>query len=341
MRKVVTIFVLLFVLIAALPVVPAFGQEEGDVTGAEESAWLEALNNLDSYRYLINMTAEGAMAEEMGGMGNFGLEGAYTRDPEATHLIMTTLEEASAVEEMPCGKARCEYIVIGNEGWFYDEEADTWTYDTTAPMATSFIGPAFFLGIFLEIWPTDLAPEKEHEDLDGVDTSYYRWTPAAEELEEMALGAEGEVIEVVIELWIATDLNYSARALMTISGTDAQGREGKATIQIDVFDVNTDITIELPEGAEAAPSLPDIPTMPDATNIMPMGGMVIYETASSVEEVVDFYRQEMLAQGWTEDEETAFVTEDMAALSFTKDSQTTSILVSVAEGQTQVMIMTE
>ncbi len=343
MRKIATIFVLLFVLIAALPVAPAFGQEEGDVTGAELSPWLEALNNLDSYRYLITITAEGALAEDMGGMGNFGLEGAYTRDPEATHLVMTTPEEAAAAEEMPCGKARCEYIVVGEEGWLYDEEADTWTYDTTAPMVAGFIGPAFFLGIFLEVWPTDLAPAKEHEDLDGVDTSYYRWTPAAEELEGMGLGTEeeGEVIEVVIELWIATDLNYPARALMTISGTDAQGREGKATIQIDAFDVNTDITIELPEGAEAAPSLPDVPTMPDATNIMPMGGMVIYETASSVEEVVDFYRQEMPAQGWTEDEESAFVTEDMAALSFAKDSQQASILVSVEEGQTQVMIMTE
>ncbi len=226
---------------------------EGDVTGGEESPWLEALDKLDSYRYRVSITSEGALAEEMGAMGNFSLEGAYTRDPEAAHVVMAVPEDAIDVEDTPCGKARCEYIVVGDQGWLYDAEADTWVSDPTAPMAAGFISPALFLEMFLEAWPTDLAPEKEHEDLNGVDTSYYRWTLTPEELEEMGLDEEGETTQVAIELWIATDLNYPARTLMTVSVTDDQGSEGKATVPVDIFDVNTDITIEPPEGAQGTP----------------------------------------------------------------------------------------
>ncbi len=350
MRKIATIIIVLSILLTALPAMPVFGQEEelpeatptmpteGQVEEVERNPWLEALDELDSYRYLLSITAEGALAEEMDGMANFSLEGAYTHDPQAIHLVMTVPEDTVAPEDMPCGKTRCEYIVVGEQGWLYDDEAETWTYDTTAPMIAGFIAPAFFLEMFLGAWPSDLAPEKEHGDLEGVDTSYYRWTPTPEELIEMELGEEGEVVDITVEVWIAADLNYPARALITIFGPEDQG---KATIQIDVFDANTDIAIEPPEGAEAAPSSTELPTMPDAENVMPMGGMVIYETASSIEEVVDFYRQEMPAQGWSEDEESAFVAEDMVSLTFTKDSQEASILVSVEEGKTQVMIMTE
>ncbi|MFB0546622.1 MAG: hypothetical protein ACETWB_06910 [Anaerolineae bacterium] len=81
--------------------------------------------------------------------------------------------------------------------------------------------------------------------------------------------------------------------------------------------------------------------MPDAKITSTLDGMVIYETASSVKEVVDFYRKEMPAQGWTEDEESAFVMEDTATLTFTKGSQQATVFVSVEEGKTQVMAMTE
>ena len=69
----------------------------------------------------------------------------------------------------------------------------------------------------------------------------------------MGLDEEGETTQVAIELWIATDLNYPARTLMTVSVTDDQGNEGKATVPVDIFDVNTDITIEPQEGAQGTP----------------------------------------------------------------------------------------
>ena len=103
-------------------------------------------------------------------------------------------------------------------------------------------------------------------------------------------------------------------------------------------DVNQPITIEPPPGCEAAKS--EFPMLPDATGVTTMGGMVMYESASSFDDVLAFYQEQMPADGWS-DTGDSFISEGTAMLSYTKDGRTATVTLTEGDGTVSVMIMGE
>ena len=62
-----------------------------------------------------------------------------------------------------------------------------------------------------------------------------------------------------------------------------------------------------------------------------------YKTASKIADVVEFYKQQMLAKGWKLEGEPE-VTDESATMEFTKGDQTAQVMLSADQGKTQVVI---
>ncbi len=91
-----------------------------------------------------------------------------------------------------------------------------------------------------------------------------------------------------------------------------------------------------PSGAETAEA-GSLPRMADASNVLDSGNSLTYETASSVTEVVEFYKQELEAQGWALDDEISLGT--LATLEFSRDGGSLSLTAIESGDGTMVTIV--
>jgi len=84
----------------------------------------------------------------------------------------------------------------------------------------------------------------------------------------------------------------------------------------------------------------DIPVLDDATELFSGGAATTYVTEADIETVVEFYRQELSAAGWTEDTSSSISTGDVAVLKFEQDG--TSLTASATkedDGRVRVSIL--
>jgi len=109
----------------------------------------------------------------------------------------------------------------------------------------------------------------------------------------------------------------------------------------DVYDINVPITIEAPlvEGINVVEA--EYPIMADAQVNVQTSGMTSYTTASSPEEVVEFYKTAMTAAGWIEGESIELA--DLTMIEFTKEGQSLSVRIMAAEEGpgSQVTVMSQ
>jgi hypothetical protein len=141
---------------------------------------------------------------------------------------------------------------------------------------------------------------------------------------------------------VQMDLFFEGENLdLGIEATDEPVGQGRMEIHFKMTDVNQPFTIELPEGAVASSTTPeDIPIPADAEEVNNMFGMISFTSASTPQEIADYYQAEMPNNGWTEvsSEELG----GMFMLEYTKDGRTASLMVNTDEsGKTSVLITVE
>jgi hypothetical protein len=114
---------------------------------------------------------------------------------------------------------------------------------------------------------------------------------------------------------------------------------GDLTMTYDLLEANTGFAITVPAEVAQAGGLDlsdlggdssEFPIMADAQELMSFGGITNYKTDASVAEVVDFYRTELAAQGWSSVTADGLVTDTSAILTFENESGA-SLLVTIAE----------
>jgi hypothetical protein len=142
------------------------------------------------------------------------------------------------------------------------------------------------------------------------------------------------------EIWVAVDggfvvkeaVNWSGAAGLFGANSKSKG-DGKWTWELS--NVNQPITINPPENCGGAAA--DIPVMQDATEKTAVADTIMYKTASTVADVVEFYKQQMPAKGWKLEGEPE-VAEESATMQFTQGDQTAQVMLSVDQGKTQVVV---
>ena len=157
--------------------------------------------------------------------------------------------------------------------------------------------------------------------------------------DESAFGG-GQFTRASGDAWIAVDGDYVVKFVVEAEGdSPAADGEGYISLEYEISEINHPLVIEPPEGCEALEDT-DLPIIPDASEMQRIAGTVIYSTQSGVEEVVAFYREEMLAYGWSEGDQSV-VSTDAAMLSFSKEGGVATVTISADDGTTSVAIMTE
>lgn len=89
-----------------------------------------------------------------------------------------------------------------------------------------------------------------------------------------------------------------------------------------------------------AASASELPLLDDATDVFAAGQVTTYYTASNIPAVVDFYRNQLPAQGWTENTATSFTGDTNALLTFEKEGVTLTVSINQeSEGRVNVNLI--
>lgn len=275
------------------------------------------LESLDSYRSHFKMTFEGT-AEGEAEQWVYEMEMEQVRAPFARRVVIRGTDAEEGLEIVHIGDR--QYVVFG-EGQCISSSAEE--------------GEALDMEIFE---PEDVIGGLENarrvrpdERVNGILCQHYVFDETA-----VAWGgfahAEGEV-------WVAVEGDYVVKYTLQADGKDpATGNEGHLVWEYKIRDVNVPITIEPPPGCEAVES--EFPIMPDASDVTTMGSRVMYTSASSFDDVLAFYQEQMPANGWGETGD-SFITSDSAMLSYTKEGRTVTITLTGEDGAVLVLIMSE
>ncbi|MBN1977706.1 MAG: hypothetical protein JW918_09920 [Anaerolineae bacterium] len=302
------------------PTEDAGGEEESggkdEIAASDISGGLEGL---DSYRMHFTMTFEGTSGDGETEQSTLEMEVEYVRDPFAMRIAISGSDE-----DVGLTGGTMEMVQIGDQQYTVFEGQCMVT-----PAEESLAETALFE---TEDLLSDI--ESAHrvmpdETVNGVACRHYTFD------EQSMVGftsAKGEI-------WVAVDGDYLVKYTLEADGKNSiNDEEGHVEWVYEVRDINAPITIEPPAGCESVAES-EFPMMPDATNVIMMEGTVMYESASAFDDVLAFYKDEMVAAGWTSED--SFVGEGVASLTYTKDGRTASIMLSAGDGVVSVVISTE
>ncbi len=281
------------------------------------SSITSGLQSLDSYRSHFEMTFDGATGGEAEHWV-YEMDAEYVREPFAQRLVM----------RIPDAEEGFEIVYIGDRQYIVFEEDQCISSSAEE-------GEAVDMEIFE---PEDIIGGLENahrvrpdERVNGILCRHYTFD-------------EGSILWAGFahaggEVWAAVDGDYVVRYTLEADGKDpTTGDEGHIEWKYEIRDVNAPITIEPPPGCEAEES--EFPIMPDATDVATMGGMTTYTSASSFDDVLAFYQEQMPANGWS-DTGDSFTNPGNAMLSYAREGRTVTIMLTSQDGAVSVAIMSE
>lgn len=284
--------------------------------GEELNIDTNALEQLQSYR--IRYVWEHRSGDNV--VETNTVEGEETRNPRAVHYRISD-NSGSATE----------IVQIENNTWMCTPSCIQIQQSAEEEMES-------LLDIFID--PADLLIESEYqyagkESVNGIPCRHYHSSTPASILQ---VYSHGELLEAQADAWIADspDLpNFVTRYSGTWKVRDEEGVEHTYSYTFDVYDINTPITIEPPEGAAEIPE--DIPIYEDAAELFIAEGMISYVSNAPLEEIATFYRDNMPANGWTSVSESTYG--DSIMQLWSKDGRNATIMISAEDEKASVAIM--
>lgn len=135
------------------------------------------------------------------------------------------------------------------------------------------------------------------------------------------------------EIWIAQDGGYIVRYRGTAQGTFDTGEEtgdGSVTWEYDLLDVNNVPVIDFPvECRDQQAAVEEVPIPENAQNKQSMAGIITFESPDGPEEVGEFYRNELPANGWRITEDSVIAS--LVMMTAEKDGQSLQIMITTGE----------
>ncbi|GIV92911.1 hypothetical protein [Chloroflexus sp.] len=151
------------------------------------------------------------------------------------------------------------------------------------------------------------------------------------------------------EIWASQNPAVVVRHIGEFTGTitGVATEEGGAPLpdqlgnlrwEYNVTQLAANTSITLPEAcAQQQAAGADIPLPANISNRVQMGDLISFETSESPDKIVSFYQTEMAAQGWQAGEVSQYGSDYQ--LTFSKDGREVTILISVVDNKTSVIIM--
>ena len=163
------------------------------------------------------------------------------------------------------------------------------------------------------------------EDVDGQNAVLYVCDEGVFGAYGGVWGVTGKLIEASVQTWVSDEYDVPLRSITEWVGEDDDKVRHEYYSEGIITDINEPITIEPPEGVDL-PGLPeDVPLYPEAKITLAMAGMVGFEVDAAMPDVIAFYKEEMVAQGWTLDSDGGEM------LSFSKEGRTATVMMSASD----------
>ena len=290
----------------------------------DPQTYLEPQELLNNYRIALSFSFEGAGADANPVQGAVMADGERSLDPLAMTMTFDGFDNASLSGELPFSFSLIDNIYTFSAPLFGCATIPAGEFQD--PFALLIDTGGFLLGNAPRMRPDDV--------INGVPV--YGFSLDASNVEpgelDIAKFDSGTV-------YIAKDGGYLVRLEMNGSGTSemlsgSPDLEGDITYDLNYFDFNQTVDIKPPEGCTQNSSELEYPVTPDAYQLSRVLGITSYKTDLPLEDVIQFYRDEMPTAGWTLEEE--FVSGPIALLSFVGDAGTVQVTLSFDEATDSV-----
>lgn len=332
----------------ATPIPPTATPEPEEEEVALNEEQLAALEKLESYRQVIRFTSKGSDAEGKPIDTEGEIITEFNRADNARHMVMNFVDNSdpaatqSPVEVFQIGT---DLIMFAGDdvGWIRISTEDSPFSDPDLAMMTSG-------NVFTDL--ENMRRVRPDEKIGGINSRHYQFDNTAVLSKLFDEGMDN--VQANGDVWIAKDGGFLTKYSMVIEVDGGSGgmfdptmTKGTMTMDFELQDVNSDITIEAPEDAMASTNLAGFdsafPMPEDASIQAASANFTILTSAMPVADVVAFYDEALAELGWTKDESGSMSMGDMASLSFSKDGVTLSLIVSLdsSTGKTQIMANAE
>ncbi len=282
----------------------------------------------NTYRTTVAFTFRGTAEDGSLVEGALNGEGARSVEPPATTVAFTSSGSAELGDE-----ASYVFTQIGETDYIVAPSLGC------ATLATGGVGSVDLYALLLAdggmlgqlVGAERVLP---NQNINGVNAYHYTFDetaldqtdPAVEEVTNidghLYVAPEGHVVRLVID-------GVGMSAVLT-GGLDLTG---DIHYELNYFDFDAPVDISPPPECEELTS--EFPMLEDAFNISSFTGLLTYSTNAEFDAVVDFYKGEMAADGWSLAQE--FIFAPAATLSFNRDGSTA--LVTIGEDPTSGSVL--
>ncbi len=284
------------------------------------------LNSLESYESTFTMSFKGT-EDGQPKEWTWNMTEQFVKNPPAKRSSMSGMGTDATGKD-----SSIETIEVGGKTYSRFGDICASSDSADAPTANTSFTPSSVIG---DIKAAQLLGT---ENINGVPAQHY----AVDLKGLMTLGAYTNGRS---EVWVAQPGDFVVKYSFEATGKDTffgsnSNAEGTLKWEYELKSVNQPIVITAPENCGGMPD--DIPTMADATDKSAFGTMSTYSSPSAFDAVVDFYKTQMAAQGWTA-QEGGMAVDGFSQLTFTKDKRTASVMITADKDKnvTTVMISIE
>ena len=321
----------------AVPQAEDTNSEETAVETVEEPSLPESALSLDtidelpfnSYRITMDLEVTGKKADGQEVAQSMKSEFTVSNDPQIMNILMSFSGIDEVMDSESIEMAQIEgtsYMVIPEMGCITTSGGDILDDNPF----TGMMAPDSFLN------DLDNAKYEGEETINGILTRHYSFDKFA-----MAGTDLTDVEEANGHIYVAKDGDFLVSMVVDATGKldlfdEGLTEDGQLHIEINLTDIDVPVEAAIPaactaEDGSAGGANSEFPMLDDASEVTSFAGVLSYQTALPLEDVMAFYDDALANAGWVKDEEGSFVASGNALVNYLRDGVTLSVTVSPNE----------
>ncbi len=311
---------------------PAAAEETNAEPTLPESAL--NLNTIDelpfnSYRITMDLAVTSKKTDGQEVTQSINSEFTVSNDPQIMNIVMSFsgVDEVMDAESIEMAQVEgTSYMVIPEMGCITTSGGDILEENPF----TSMMSPDQFLN------DLENAKYEGEETINGIATRHYSFDKFA-----MSGTDVNDIEEANGHIYIAKDGDFLVKMVIDATGKldlfdEGLTEDGQMHVEINLTDVDVPVEATIPaactaEDGSVGGASSDFPILDDASEVTSFAGVLSYQTALSMEDIVAFYDDALANEGWVKDEEGSFIASGNALVNYMREGVSLSVTVSPNE----------